>query len=120
GRASTAAHESDDRDPGEEPSAGGSLDHRSDRRASGWHVGRANAVAIESGSPRARAYDAPVAGAWTRSGLAERAAVPVAYVDRLIDIGILVAPSDGASFSDGDVRRVRLVRGMEGGGLPLD
>jgi adenylate cyclase len=56
---------------------------------------------------------------FTRDGLAERAGVPVAYADRLTALGILVPSSDG-SFSDGDLRRIRLIRGMEDGGLPLE
>jgi adenylate cyclase len=64
-------------------------------------------------------YDASM-GAWTRDGLAERAGVRTAYVDRLVGLGILVPLSDGAAFSDGDVRRVRLAWGLEEGGLPLE
>jgi hypothetical protein len=64
-------------------------------------------------------YDASV-GASTRDGLAERAGVRTAYVDRLVGLGILVPLSDGAAFSDGDVRRVRLASGLEEGGLPLE
>src|SRR4029450_8449043 len=59
-------------------------------------------------------------GAWTRDGLAERAGVRTAYVDRLVELGILVPLNEGAAFSDGDVRRVRLAWGLEGGGLPLE
>jgi adenylate cyclase len=50
--------------------------------------------------------------------LAERAGVSVGYVDRLVELGIL-SPG-GSPFSGGDVRRVRLVRGLEEGGLPLE
>jgi len=57
---------------------------------------------------------------FTRDDLAGRAGVPVDYVDRLVELGILARPETGARFSDGDLRRVRLVRGMEEGGLPLD
>src|SRR4029450_9154597 len=59
-------------------------------------------------------------GAWTRDGLAERAGVRTAYVDRLVELGILVPLNEGAAFSDGDVRRVRLAWGLEEGGLPLE
>ena len=41
------------------------------------------------------------------------------YVDRLVELGIL-SPETGSLFSDGDVRRVRLVHGLEEGGLPLE
>jgi adenylate cyclase len=54
----------------------------------------------------------------TRASLAERAGVNVGYVDRLHELGLL-APAEGA-FSPGDLRRVRLLRGLEQGGLPLD
>ena len=42
-----------------------------------------------------------------------------AYVDRLVDLGIL-KPGPGDAFSSGDVRRVRWVRGFEEAGVPLE
>ena len=59
-------------------------------------------------------------GGFTREALAERAGVNAGYVDRLVELGILAAREAGSSFSPGDLRRVRLVRGLEEGGLPLD
>ncbi|HEX2421879.1 MAG TPA: adenylate cyclase regulatory domain-containing protein [Actinomycetota bacterium] len=59
-------------------------------------------------------------GGLTREALAERAGVHVGYVDRLLELGILAAPKTGSLFTGGDVRRVRLVRGLEEGGLPLE
>jgi adenylate cyclase len=59
-------------------------------------------------------------GAFTREALAERAGVHVGYVDRLIDLGILAQGDSASPFSVGDLRRVRLVRGLEEGGLPLE
>jgi len=56
----------------------------------------------------------------TREALAERAGVHVEYVDRLVKLGILAPGEGGAPFSVGDLRRVRLVRGLEEGGLPLE
>jgi adenylate cyclase len=56
----------------------------------------------------------------TKDRLAERAGVDSAYVDRLTDLGLLVRPADGSTFTLGDLRRVRLLRGMEDGGLPLE
>jgi class 3 adenylate cyclase len=56
----------------------------------------------------------------TRDGLAERAGVAVDYVRRLVDLGILAAPDADSTFSEGDIRRVRLVHGLEAGGLPLE
>ncbi len=55
-----------------------------------------------------------------REALAERSGVPVVYIDHLIELGILASPVDGSPISPGDVRRVRLVHGMEQGGLPLE
>jgi adenylate cyclase len=57
---------------------------------------------------------------FTREALAERAGVHVGYVDRLVELGILTPGEAGSLFSGGDVRRVRLVRGLEEGGLPLE
>jgi adenylate cyclase len=57
---------------------------------------------------------------FTREALAERAGVPIGYVDRLVELGILPLPEAGALFTKGDVRRARLVRGLEDGGLPLE
>jgi adenylate cyclase len=59
-------------------------------------------------------------GGITRDALAERAGVPVGYVDRLVELGILTPSDTGSLFSPGDLRRVRLVRGLEEGGLPLE
>ncbi len=42
------------------------------------------------------------------------------YLDRLVELGILVPPETGEAFRAGDLRRVRLVRGLEEGGLPLE
>jgi adenylate cyclase len=58
-------------------------------------------------------------GGFARQALAERAGVHVGYVDRLVELGILSPGEAGSQFSEGDVRRVRLVRGLEEGGLPL-
>jgi adenylate cyclase len=55
-----------------------------------------------------------------REALAERAGVDVEYVARLHDLGLLDDPGQRSGFSVGDVRRVRLLRGLEDGGLPLD
>jgi adenylate cyclase len=61
-----------------------------------------------------------VVGGFTREALAERAGVQVDYVDRLVDLGILRRRDSSSLFSAGDVRRVRLVHGLENGGLPLE
>ena len=57
-------------------------------------------------------------GDLTREALASRAAVDPGYLDVLIDRGIL-ARRDGG-FAPGDLRRVRLIRALEQGGMPLD
>src|SRR5919109_1546456 len=54
----------------------------------------------------------------TREQVAERAGVEPAFVQRLVDEGILEAP-DGV-FDDADARRARLCRGLEHAGLPLE
>jgi adenylate cyclase len=51
--------------------------------------------------------------------VAERAGVAPDYVTRLVDVGLL-APAAEGSFTDSDVRRVRLYHGLEHSGLPLD
>jgi adenylate cyclase len=57
---------------------------------------------------------------YTSEALAERAGVDVSYVDRLVELGILVPSETGRSFSEGDFRRTRLLRALEDGGLPLE
>ena len=49
----------------------------------------------------------------------DRAGVESAQVARLVDLGFLHPDGDG-SFSAGDVRRARLVHGLERSGVPLD
>jgi adenylate cyclase len=51
--------------------------------------------------------------------VAERAGVDPGYVQRLVDAGLLDAAADDA-FTDADARRVRLYRGLEHAGLPLE
>jgi hypothetical protein len=51
--------------------------------------------------------------------VAERAGVDLAYVARLTDVGAL-APAEDGTFSEGDARRARLYRALEGSGLPMD
>jgi adenylate cyclase len=50
--------------------------------------------------------------------LAQQAGVEPGYVDRLVEVGILHGRPDGG-FTVGDVRRIRVVEGLERGGLPL-
>jgi class 3 adenylate cyclase len=51
--------------------------------------------------------------------LAERAGVPAAFVDRLVDLGIVAAAEDG-TFSDADVYRVWFVWASDRGGLSVE
>jgi adenylate cyclase len=52
-----------------------------------------------------------------REHVAEGAGVDVAFVDRLVELGLL---SGGGGFSGGDVRRVQIAHALETAGLPLD
>ena len=54
----------------------------------------------------------------SKQGVAERAGVDVAYVDQLVELGILT-PANGR-FSAGETRLVGVVRGLEEAGLPLE
>src|SRR5215467_4214353 len=55
----------------------------------------------------------------SREEAAERAGVEAAYLDRLLDLGIL-SPADSHRFSGGDIRRVMLAKSLEDAGIPLD
>jgi adenylate cyclase len=59
-------------------------------------------------------------GGFTREELAQRAGVPVDYVDRLVELRVLSPGEGSSSFSGGDVRRARFVHGLEQGGVPLE
>lgn len=56
--------------------------------------------------------------ALTREELAERAGVSVDFLDRSVELGILTPGDGGSSFSVGDLRRMRLVKSLNQGGLP--
>jgi class 3 adenylate cyclase len=55
----------------------------------------------------------------SRQEVADRAGVDLEKVRQLVDLGIL-KPADGSSFSAGDVRRARLLLGLEQAGLPIE
>lgn len=55
----------------------------------------------------------------SRAELASRAGVDEAFVDRLCQLGILVARGDDR-FSEGDARRARILHGLEAAGMPMD
>ncbi|HEX5467907.1 MAG TPA: adenylate/guanylate cyclase domain-containing protein [Gaiellaceae bacterium] len=52
--------------------------------------------------------------------LAERASCPLARVEQLVELGILVPRDDDGPFSAKDVHRVRLMQGFEDAGIGLD
>lgn len=56
---------------------------------------------------------------YDRADAASRAGVEPAYVDRLVELGIIPSTGDGR-FSTGDVRRLALIKSLEHAGLPLD
>jgi class 3 adenylate cyclase len=56
---------------------------------------------------------------YTRQEVAQRAGVGPDYVDRLVEVGILM-PAAGDAFSPGDVLRARWMQSLERAGLPLD
>ena len=58
-------------------------------------------------------------GEHSRHDVARKAGVGADFVDRLVELGIIV-PGTGDVFSTGDVRRARWVRSLEDSGVPLD
>ena len=62
---------------------------------------------------------ASLVGEYRRQDVARKAGVDPAYVDRLVELGILT-PGTGDAFSTGDVRRARWVRSWEDAGVPLE
>jgi adenylate cyclase len=61
--------------------------------------------------------DAPQPHADPAAALAERAGVDRAFVDELVDGGVLTPAADGA-FREGDIRRVHLVHDLARGSIP--
>ncbi|MGH8952147.1 MAG: hypothetical protein ACRDX9_12040, partial [Acidimicrobiia bacterium] len=55
----------------------------------------------------------------SRQDVAHKAGVDPAYVDRLVELGML-SPTDGDLFSSGDVRRARWMHNFELAGVPLE
>ena len=56
---------------------------------------------------------------YSRQEIAQRAGVDPDYVDRLVELGILM-PAAGAAFSPGDALRARWLRSFERASVPLD
>jgi adenylate cyclase len=56
---------------------------------------------------------------YTRQEVAQRAGVDPDYVDRLVELGILM-PDAGDAFSPGDVLRARWLQSFERAGVPLE
>lgn len=55
----------------------------------------------------------------SREEAAERAGAEPSYLDRLVELGILV-PEEPDRFSQGDVRRVLMAKSLEDAGIPLE
>ena len=55
---------------------------------------------------------------YTQAEVADRAGVDLPFVDRLCELGLLVAAPDG--FTEGDVRRARILQSLNVAGMPLD
>jgi adenylate cyclase len=56
---------------------------------------------------------------YSREEAAERAGVEPAYVDRLVELGV-VTPKEPDRYSRGDVRRMLMARSLEDAAIPLD
>jgi class 3 adenylate cyclase len=56
---------------------------------------------------------------YSRAEVASRAGVEDAFLQRLCDLGILVA-SDDDRFSEGDARRARILHSLDAAGMPMD
>jgi adenylate cyclase len=59
-------------------------------------------------------------GEFTREQVAEKAGVPVDFVDRLVECDVITPDATAAPFSSSDMRRARFVHGLEQGGVPLE
>jgi adenylate cyclase len=57
--------------------------------------------------------------AYSGDEAARRAGVEPAYLDRLVELGI-IAPAEPGRFSPGDVRRAQMARSIEDAGIPLE
>jgi len=55
---------------------------------------------------------------YTRAELAATAGVAPAFIDRLCELGILTADAD--AFTQGDMRRTRILHALDAAGLPLE
>src|SRR6266516_4227227 len=58
--------------------------------------------------------------ALSASGLADLAGVTEVEIQRLVDLGVLVARDEGGPFLATDVQKVRLATACERAGLPMD
>ena len=55
---------------------------------------------------------------FTREEVASRAGVDRAFIDRICELGIIEAADGG--YSEGDVRRARILHSLTTGGMPLE
>ena len=69
--------------------------------------------------PLAGGYAGGGVSGYTRQEVAQRAGVDPAYVDRLVELGILT-PGAGDAFSPGDMLRARWLQSFERAGVPLE
>lgn len=56
---------------------------------------------------------------YARADMAARSGLDLGFIDRLCALGILT-PSDDDRFTEGDVRRARILHALDSTGLPLD
>jgi len=56
---------------------------------------------------------------YSRPQMAARSGIDARFIDRLCRLGILTASADDR-FTEGDVRRARIMQALDGTGLPLD
>jgi adenylate cyclase len=56
---------------------------------------------------------------YSREETAARAGVPVEFVDRLVELGVL-KPAEGDRFVAADARKAAVVKSLEGSGIPLE
>src|SRR3954462_7072260 len=75
-------------------------------------------LAVRSVTQDSRLRSASV-GEHSREEVARRAGVDPAYVDRLVELGILRPGTEG-KYAQGDVRRARWVHNLERAGVPLN
>src|SRR5215207_6620061 len=95
---------------------------RSDARLRTIHPGGLASLNGENDKSRRSAdgdYHQPPVNEHSRQEVARKAGVDPAYVEGLVELGIL-KPGPGDTFSTGDVRRALWVHSLEQAGVPLE